>query len=123
MKKSYIFAVLAFVFIAMTAVADNTYVCEDVGDWDRFQVPESLQQSLVDKKIVMEITVHEDGPSITFTISSYYSYAPNNLLNSCKGKDCTTPCKEPDYPDDCPCEMCIEVGDVVEVCETVDGQY
>lgn len=123
MKKSYIFAILAFVFIAITAVADVTYICEDVGDWDQFQVPESLQQSLVDKKLVMEITVHTDGYSISYSISSYYSYAPNNYLNACKGKDCATICKETDYPDHCTCLFCSHVTDVIAVCEIVDKQY
>lgn len=123
MNKTYIFAVLAFVFIAITAVADTTIVCSQEGDWDRWQVPSGLQQSLVSKSIVMEITMHDQGYSVSYSITSYYSYAPNNYLNACKDKNCATICEETDYPDDCPCLFCSHVTDVIAVCEITDGQY
>ncbi len=111
MKKSYIFAVLAFVFIAVTAVADTTYVCEDVGDWDQWNVPYADQVEMVQNNIVMEIYYDDGGLSPKYEISAYEG-TPNYPIGICKDKDCGTEC-EPEDP--CPCETCSTPADATHV--------
>ena len=113
MNKIAIFILVAILFSAVSAVADTTYVCSEVGDWDQWNVTYAQQKELVGKDIVMEITDHGDG---TYDIIAYYSYDPQNYLNICKDKyDCDTSCEPGDYPYNCPCATCSAVKDVVAV--------
>ncbi len=107
MNKTYIFAVLAFVFIAITAVADTTYVCEDVGDWDIWNVPYAKQQEMVQEGFVMEVTYYDLSNQSSIIV--YYVNNPNNPLNICKPQNqCNEVCEPADYsiPKGCPCWTC-----------------
>ncbi len=112
MKKFALLILVAILFSAVSAIADTTYVCSEVGDWDQWNVTYAQQKELVGNDIVMEITDHGDG---TYDIIAYYRYDPQNYLNICKDGNCGTPCASADYPNGCPCATCSAVKDVVAV--------
>ncbi len=114
MSKTLIFMVLTFAFMAITAAGDTTFVCSQVGDWDQWSVPYADQVAMVQDSIVMEIYYDDEAPEQEYVIIAYAG-SPNNRFNVCKGKDCGTPCKPPDYPDDCPCASCTTPADGTSV--------
>jgi len=109
-------------FIPSTAMAkDTTYVCSEVGDWDRWGVSTAIQEDLVEKDIVYEI---RETDKYNFVIC-YYAYDSQNYFYVCKTyPHCYDLCG-----DDCDCETCAFPpspggnGNIRKHCEKVAYEY
>lgn len=116
MKKSYIFAILAFVFIAITAVADTTYVCEDVGDWDMWNVPYAKQKELVGENVQMIVSVIDTAQQQRTTITANNGSGNMGLCYDGPEVVCSKVCTSGMVASGkCPCQYCNLIGFTSEI--------
>jgi len=104
--KNIIFAILAITFFALSTIADTTYICSQIGDWDPWGVPYSKQKELVGKGIVMTILLSSEENVISATQSG-------QSIGICKPlggvQFCQWVCTSTEATSNkCPCHYCID---------------
>ena len=107
MNKIAIFILVAILFSVVSAVADTTYVCSEVGDWDQWNVPKTKQQEMVDKDIVMEITIYDINDDWQIEARAHGGEVALCRPSTFCNKICTS--GEVHY-NKCPCYYCVGTG-------------
>jgi len=104
MNKIAIFILVAILFSVVSAVADTTYVCSEVGDWDQWQVSTNDQDSLESQGWIMEVSVDDDSSScIAYNVND----VEPDLRKIAKDKSqCNTACTVAEVTSNqCPCDF------------------
>ena len=106
MNKILTVTLIVLICSAFSAMAkDTTYICTEVGDWDRWDVPTSDQEDLVSAGFSMRVT---EGETKSTCGASKDTDPEPDYWKICKPvRICSNLCVYPDdYPSNCPCSTC-----------------